>query len=501
MLDVTALLIAVFVIAVSASIISRKLFWREFEKLPGLVPLPFIGSAYVAFFVKREDRVRKFDELAAKLGPIFRAWIGPYPVVMIQKPEHMEKVLSSSELIDKAAVYSFLYPWLGEGLLTSSGSKWHMHRKMITPAFHFRILDNFVDIFAENGKVLVEKLKPKADGKTFDIYPFITSCALDIICETAMGTSVNAQHETQSAYVNAIYRISALTIERMLNPWLYPEFIFKRSRTGKEFYNQLHVLHGFTKKVISERKAVRKTNGGQVKEAQEDDVGSKRRVAFLDMLLEASEDGHKLNDQELQEEVDTFMFEGHDTTSVGMLWVLVLLGHHPGIQEKVFAELDDIFRDDPNRRPTTHDLNNMKYLEMVIKEALRLYPSVPGIGRRATKEVEIGGYKIPEGCTITLNIRNTHRDPDYWPDPDRFDPDNFLQERVQGRHPFAYVPFSAGPRNCIGQKFAILEEKAVLSYVLRNFRVETVDRLEDLKLNGEFLLRPMNAVNFRLWPR
>ncbi|XP_047003514.1 cytochrome P450 4C1-like [Schistocerca americana] len=501
MLDVTSLLLTVLVVAVSASIIARKWRWSQLEKLPGNVALPFIGTSYVAFLTKREDRMRKFDEVHKTLGPIFRTWMGPYPAVQIQKPEHMEKIMSSSEIIDKSNFYAFLYPWLGQGLLTSTGSKWHTHRKMITPAFHFRILDNFVEIFAENGEILVEKLKPKADGKDFDIYPFITRCALDIICETAMGTSVNAQNQTHSAYVNAVYRISELTVKRMIKPWLHSDFIFKRTSTGQEYYDQLNILHGFTKKVISERKSARKANGAQPKTPQEDDLGRKRRVAFLDMLLDASENGQKLNDKELQEEVDTFMFEGHDTTSVAMSWVLVLLGHHPDIQEKVFAEQEDIFRDEPKRRPTTHDLNNMKYLEMVIKEALRLYPSVPAVSRHLTKEVDIGAYKIPEGCTVSLNIRQTHRDPDHWPNPERFDPDNFLPERVQGRHPYAYVPFSAGPRNCIGQKFAILEEKAVLSYVLRNFRVETVDRLEDLQLIGELVLRPMNGVNLRLWPR
>ncbi|XP_049766002.1 cytochrome P450 4C1-like isoform X4 [Schistocerca cancellata] len=439
MLDLTALLLTVIVVAVSASIISRKWRWSQVEKLPGHVALPLLGTTYVDFFTKREDRIRSFDEVCKKFGPIFRIWLGPYPVVQISKPEYMEKVLSSSEIIDKSHFYAFLYPWLGQGLLTST--------------------------------------------------------------ETAMGTSVNAQNQTQSAYVNAVNRISELTVERMINPWMQSDFIFERTSSAKEYYDQLKILHGFTKKVIAERKSARKTSESQVKAPQDDDLGRKRRVAFLDLLLDASEDGQKLDDQELQEEVDTFMFEGHDTTSVAMSWVLVLLGHHPDIQEKIFAEQNDIFQDDPKRRPTTHDLNNMKYLEMVIKEALRLYPSVPGVSRRVTKEIEVGGYTVPEGCTILLNIRQTHRDADQWPNPERFDPDNFLPDRMQGRHPYAYVPFSAGPRNCIGQKFAILEEKAVLSYVLRNFRVETVDRLEDLKLIGELVLRPMNGVNLRLRPR
>ncbi|XP_049792008.1 cytochrome P450 4C1-like isoform X3 [Schistocerca nitens] len=439
MLDLTALLLTVIVVAVSASIISRKWRWSQVEKLPGHVALPLLGTTYVDFFTKREDRIRSFDEVCKKFGPIFRLWLGPYPVVQISKPEYMEKVLSSSEIIDKSHFYAFLYPWLGQGLLTST--------------------------------------------------------------ETAMGTSINAQNQTQSAYVNAVTRISELTVERMINPWMQSDFIFERTSSAKEYYDQLKILHGFTKKVIAERKSARKTSESQVKAPQDDDLGRKRRVAFLDLLLDASEDGQKLDDQELQEEVDTFMFEGHDTTSVAMSWVLVLLGHHPDIQEKIFAEQNDIFQDDPKRRPTAHDLNNMKYLEMVIKEALRLYPSVPGVSRRVTKEIEVGGYTVPEGCTIFLNIRQTHRDPDQWPNPECFDPDNFLPDRMQGRHPYAYVPFSAGPRNCIGQKFAILEEKAVLSYVLRNFRLETVDRLEDLKLIGELVLRPMNGVNLRLRPR
>ncbi|XP_049937612.1 cytochrome P450 4C1-like [Schistocerca serialis cubense] len=502
MLGVSALLLAALVVAVTAIFISRMWrVWTEIDKLPGEMALPLLGNTYRVFFLEREDFVAYLDQMTKTYWPLYRVWLGFQPDVHVVKPEHIEKIMTSSELITKSHVYHFLEPWLGQGLLTSTGAKWHSRRKMITPAFHFSILDNFTEVFAEKSEVLVDILKTKADGEIFDIYPYITRCALDIICETAMGTSVNAQKNLESAYVTSIYRVGEITVWRILSPWLQSDFIFRISPSGREFYKQLKVLHGFSQKVIQEKKKARMTVKIDGKTPQYDELGRKRRVAFLDLLLTESEQGQKLTDEEIQEEVDTFMFEGHDTTTAGMTWVLLLLGHHTEIQEKVYAELRDLFQDDPKRQPTMQDLHNMKYLEMVIKESLRLYPSVPFIARKATQDVEIGGYNIPEGTMLTMNIIHTHRDPDHWPDPERFDPDRFLPENIQKRHPFAFVPFSGGPRNCIGQKFAILEEKTVLSYILRHFRVQTVERLEDLKLMGELVLRPFSGVKLRLWPR
>ncbi|XP_049791306.1 cytochrome P450 4C1-like [Schistocerca nitens] len=479
----------------------RWTFCRAVDKIPGPLAFPLIGTTYIAFLVERQDRLRVFDKVTKQYWPIFRGWMGPSASINVSKPEHIEKILASSELISKAANYRFLFPWLGEGLLTSAGQKWFSHRKMITPAFHFKILDNFVDIFGENSQILVEKLKSKSDGHAFDIYPYITRCALDIICETAMGTSVNAQNETGSEYVSAVYNISALTIKRIVRPWIHSDFIFRRTSTGREYYKHLDVIHSFTKKVIKQRQLSRKLKEGVTKDALVDDIGRKRRLAFLDLLLDASENGQKLSDQEIQEEVDTFMFEGHDTTSVAMCWALLLLGHHQNVQDKLYSELHDIFGHDKDRLPTLQDLNSMKYLEMVIKETLRLYPSVPFIGRKVTKDIEIGGYAVPEGAMLNLHIYHAHRDPDHWPDPDSFNPDNFLPERVQGRHPYAYVPFSAGPRNCIGQRFAILEEKTVLSQILRNYHVQTLDTPEDTKVAIELILKPVEGIMVRLTPR
>ncbi|KAJ9577095.1 hypothetical protein L9F63_006332, partial [Diploptera punctata] len=252
---------------------------------------------------------------------------------------------------------------------------------------------------------------------------------------------------------------------------------------GKRYEECLRILHGFTNKVIQERKKLRKVTENNTtisnKEKEEEFLGKKKRLAFLDLLLETSEGGKHLTDTDIREEVDTFMFEGHDTTSAGICWTLFLLGSHPEIQDKVYKELESIF-EGSNRPATMRDLAEMKYLERTIKESLRLYPSVPFIGRILKEDTKIGNYLIPGGCMMNLQIYHVHRNSDQYPDPEAFNPDNFLPERVAQRHPYAYIPFSAGPRNCIGQKFAILEEKTVISSVLRNFKLNSL--VDSIKL-------------------
>lgn len=145
-------------------------------------------------------------------------------------------------------------------------------------------------------------------------------------------------------------------------------------------------------------------------------------------------------------------------------------------------------------------MSDMKYLERVIKEAMRLYPPVPIIGRTLSEDVQIDDYCIPEGCMIKIDLFNLHRDPRYFADPEKFDPDRFLPEAVN-RHPFAYIPFSAGPRNCIGQKFASYEQKTVICAILRNFKIRTVDKRDDVKMINELVLRPIGGINITLEKR
>ncbi|XP_046463628.1 cytochrome P450 4C1-like isoform X3 [Daphnia pulex] len=458
---------------------------------------------------------------------VVRIWVGPQPWFLLGGAESAEVVLSSNKIIDKGPEYDYIQPWLATGLLTSTGAKWHQRRKLLTPTFHFQILEGFVHVINEQSAVLIDKLSEKVD-QNFDIYPFIALCTLDIICETAMGRHVDAQQKSDSDYVKAVYKMTHIIQARQTRPWLQPDWLFRLFPLGSEQKKCLSILHGFTDQVIRERKnehKLRKTEQQPpVDSPKKDDdefISKKSRLAFLDLLIEASQDGKVLSDLDIREEVDTFMVEGHDTTASAINWCLFLIGNYPEVQEKVNEELTRVFGNS-NRPVTMTDLSELKYLECCIKEALRLYPSVPILSRQLLEDTIIcmriknkltkllqmysfsifllnpGGYDLPVGATVIVSPYLIHRDPTYFPDPESFKPERFFPENIQGRHPYAYVPFSAGPRNCIGQKFAMMEEKIILASVLRRFHVKSLDKPENVAILTEVILRPLDGIRMLL---
>lgn len=293
--------------------------------------------------------------------------------------------------------------------------------------------------------------------------------------------------------------------------WLQPDCIFKLTNEYQRHQKCIEVLHGVSNGVITKRKEeikqlkMSESNNNSIdvvnNNVPEAEIGVKKRLAFLDLLIEASKEGTVLSNEDIREEVDTFMFEGHDTTSAAISWCLFLFGSDQEVQNKIYDEVSSILGDDLNRAATMKELNDMKYLECCIKEALRLFPSVPLMARHLNEDVQIGEYIVPKGSTAMILTYQLHRDPEVWPNPERYNPDRFLPENSSGRHPYAYIPFSAGPRNCIGQKFAILEEKVILSSIIRKFKVEAIDRREDLTLMCEQILRPKDGIRLKLTRR
>lgn len=273
--------------------------------VPGVKSYPLIGTTYLFFGVKREDIFEMVRKEVEQYPYISRLWLGLYPEVTVRKAEYVEKVIGGSKNLEKSYGYDLLKPWLGEGLLLSKGTKWHKRRKIITPTFHYGILESFCDVFSEKSKILVDKLEMHCGtGEPFDIYRYITRVTLDIICDSAMGTNIHAQEENDNEYVESIYTVSRLFVKRLCRLWLHPNFIFKMTDDGKEFEKCLEILHTYTRDVIESRKANRKLN--------KKSSGKSKRLAFLDLLLEEQETSHDddLTIQDICEEVDTFMFEG-----------------------------------------------------------------------------------------------------------------------------------------------------------------------------------------------
>ncbi|XP_028600101.2 cytochrome P450 4V2-like [Podarcis muralis] len=479
--------------------------YRELKHIPGIRPwYPLLGNALLL----DRDRKGAFSQVIRSTEmlrniPLLLLWVGPLPFLILYHPDTVEVVLSSSKHITKSDPYKFLHPWLGTGLLTSTGSKWRSRRKMLTPTFHFTILDDFLEVMNEQANILVQKLEKHVDKEPFDCFLYITLCALDVICETAMGKNIGAQQNKDSEYVQAVYRMTDLIHKRQRSPWFWSDLLYLMFRQGREHHRTLKILHNFTDNVIAEKARELKNQEKHGSDVVSNGEQSKRKVrrAFLDMLLNATDDdGNKMNYLDIREEVDTFMFEGHDTTTAAMNWCIYLLARHPEAQRKVHHELDEIFGNS-DRHVTMDDMKQLRYLDCVIKEALRLFPSVPLFARKLSEECYIRGFRVPKGVDALILPFALHRDPDVFPEPEEFRPERFFPENAAGRHPYAYVPFSAGPRNCIGQRFAQMEEKTILATILRRFSVESAQRRDQLDLVGELILRPDKGIWIQLKKR
>ncbi|TNN89699.1 Cytochrome P450 4V2 [Liparis tanakae] len=473
--------------------------WFAMKPIPEAAgTYPIIGNA-LQFKANSGDFFRQIEDLTREFGnaPLFKIWLGTLPMLILFHAETVEPILSNSIHMEKGYAYKFLHSWLGYGLLTSTGNKWRRRRKMLTPTFHFSILTDFLEVMNEQAEILVKKLEKQAGKGEFDCFSHITLCALDIICETAMGKKIYAQSQSDSQYVKSVYKMSDIVSRRQRSPWFWSDFVYKYFGGGREHDETLKVLHSFTNKVIKERA---ETISDTVEEKDSED-GTKKRRAFLDMLLKTTyEDGTRMSNEDIREEVDTFMFRGHDTTAASMNWAVHLLGAHPEAHGKVQQELREVFGES-DRPANMEDVKRLKYLECVIKEALRLFPSVPFFARSIGEDCNINGFAVPKGVNAVIVTYALHRDPRYFPEPEAFRPERFLPENSVGRPPYAYVPFSAGLRNCIGQRFALMEEKVVLAAILRNFDIEACQEREDLRPLGELILRPENGIRIKLEKR
>ncbi|XP_066244906.1 cytochrome P450 4d2-like [Euwallacea similis] len=417
--------------------------------------------------------------------------------IVTKNAELLEFVLSSNKILSKSHDYDFFLPWLGEGLLTSKGAKWKSHRKAITPTFHFSILEHFVDIFNSNVDVMIEKLKRVELSKnSFDVYQYVTACTLDIICETAMGINLQSQESNVGdEYIQAVKNISRIAQDRSIKAWKSFDFLFNLTSDSKILEKSLKIAHNFTNSVI-ERKKKEMMKGEAKQEEKEDAFGKKSKKVFLDLLLNSTIDGQPLTQEELRQEVDTFMFAGHDTTSSGISSAFYVLANHPDIQKQLREELKGVFEN--KNTPIRHqDLQGLKYLEIVIKEILRLYPPAPVISRVIEEDVEFKGHTIPKDTVIIMSIYNVNRDPDYYENAENFDPQRFMETAAK-KSAYAYIPFSAGPRNCIGQKFAILEMKTFISKIVMNFEILPANPPKEMELVSEVTLKSKNGVHIRL---
>ncbi|XP_054707932.1 cytochrome P450 4c3-like [Uloborus diversus] len=227
----------------------------------------------------------------------------------------------------------------------------------------------------------------------------------------------------------------------------------------------------------------------------------KSKKAFLELMVLYHLKNPSFTIEDIEDEVNTIMAGGHDTTAGTMKWIVYLLGLHPDVQDKVFDEQRSLFQDNPHRPLTYEDTCKMKYTECVIKETLRLFPPLPVFGRIAQKDIVIGNQIIPKDSFVAFNVYSLHRNPKVFPEPEKYIPERFLPENSSGRHPYAFLPFSAGPRNCVGQKFAMLSMKVQLSHLLRSFKVTSLDHRDQVNIMWKLTLDNVKPIRVKFTPR
>ena len=431
--------------------------------------------------LKEVNKPKNKDRSLAKL------WLGPFvATIHVSHSRVLPQLLKEpkSELI-----YDMLVPGVGEGLLTSRGKKWFRNRRLLTPAFHCEVLKGYISVYNDCLSVLLDKwsqsTSKKEPVKLFDSLLFLS---LDIILQCAFSFKSGCQrNKVQHPYVLACQESLHMVTDRIINPLYVVDWLYWLTPHGRKMKRLCSLVHQYAETVIADRKVV--LGGTKV---------PRQYLDFLDILLVAKdEDGKGMTDLEIRNEVDTFMFGGHDTTTTAMSWTLYCLAGHPEHQDKVREEVRSVLMG--REWLEYEDLKNLKYTTWCIKEAMRLYPPVVYFFRKTTDDIKLDDYLIPKGITIGIHTFVIHRNAHIWERPNEYDPTRFQPANMEKHGPYDYIPFSAGSRNCIGRNFAMNEMKVVVGTIVSRFSLR-LDETHKVEMVPRMILKTKNDIQVLLEP-
>ena len=443
------------------------------QPLPGPRGLPLIG--HVTPFI-RHGILGAFDTLAKRYGPCYRL---PLPLgntaVVLAHPDGVERVLRSNrDNYIKGAVYDGARLLLGEGLVTAEGQAWEQQRALAQPAFNSAQLAVYLRTMTECTEELLGEWRKLPVGESINLSEAATRLTLAIAGRTLFGLDLSG-HSSKAgkAFRDGLRGIGSRGPGGLAVPLWLPTPVNVRFRRA------LVTLDNLVYDII------RRYHAGE--------AGSLGDT-LLGMLMSARdpETGKGMSDRQLRDEIVTIYLAGHETTANMLVWTFYLVSRSPKVRDRLEQELDTL----PPGPPSLAVLKGLEYAPMVLSEALRLYPPAWTIARNVVNDDEVCGYRVPSGAFILLSPYITQRLDEFWPDPERFDPQRFTAENARGRHRFAWFPFSAGPRVCIGKQFSMLEGQLILAQLMREFRVH-VDN-ETLGFKAEGTLHPDRPVKVRL---
>jgi len=388
--------------------------------------------------------------LLQRYGDVAR-WPGIFDICLVNHPDYARRVLSQSyEQYSKDVIdYRVLKQIMGNGLVTSDGPHWARQRKLMQPMFAHRVVSGFDAAINRLCANLLEEWDTAATDPVW-IDRDMGRLTFQIVGATLFGSDID-EYSDEMAQIIDVVNVQTQDFNALMTlfPWIPTPY----NRRWVKARNRLD-------EIVYAMIARRRREG-----ARDNDI--------LDRLIAARDEdtGEAMDETQMRDEVVTLMLAGHETSATALAWTLYLLATHPDVEARLAAELDSALH---GSAAGSGDLNAVPYLKQVVQESMRLYPPVWGIARRSHVDERFGDYDVPAGSYIAVVPYAMHRHPDFWPDPERFDPDRFQSGRNESRHSYSYLPFAAGPRACIGLGMAMLEIQLVLAQIVQRYRLQVV---------------------------
>ncbi|XP_044739872.1 cytochrome P450 4V2-like [Chrysoperla carnea] len=468
--------------------------------MPGPRAYPFIGNATL-FLKSHEVSTRNLISVSLEYqDTLARLWLGPIPIILSSDPEIVQELLTNPNVLEKPALMKLVWmDAMGSSILISNVPVWKHDRNIITRGFSPNILKSYFDIFVEKNHILTEKLDLELNkGTSFDIFGYLARTTLDAVCESVMGVNINSYNEP--TYFNASHSAMHLVMIRILSGFKLFPFYYRFTKDYKIARENREILRKFTENIIAEKRKEYnltsvKNNLTEVQAMNKNQL----KKSMLEYLLDFTKNNADFSQDLLRDEINTIIFGAYDTSATTLAFVLLHLANNKDIQTKLYHEIYTIFKD--KNEIEFDDLIQLKYMEMVVKESMRLTATGPIIVREVSEDIDIGNYKIPKGANIAIPIFTLHRNSKYWKDPLIFDPERFTSENIKKQHPYAFIPFSAGPRNCIGQRYAWMLMKIVLATLLNRYEFHTDLKFEELRFEASVTSTLVTGHLVRITPR
>ncbi len=398
----------------------------------------------------RADRLGLMGGAVARYGDAVRVAIGPKKLHIFNRPEHAKHVLADNAAnYHKGIGYTEAKRAMGDGLLTSEGALWKEQRRTIQPVFQHKRIATKAGVVVDESLRLVDRLRrPQGTGRPVDVLSEVTRLTLGVLgealLEADLGEFATISHSFEVVQDQAMFEMETLGL---VPHWL-------PSKRQRRFRGARADLERTVRALVARRRS--------------DPSGSGDDVLTRLIASTGAESDERVAADRMRDELVTLLLAGHETTASTVGWTLHLIGRHPEVGRRLHAEAVAVYGD---RRPVFEDLTRLRYTTMVLQEAMRLYPPVWILPRRALAADEVGGYRVPAGGEVLICPYLLHRHPEFWADPDRFDPERFDPDVPSDRPRYAYIPFGAGPRFCVGNHLGMMEATFIVSVLMRDLQL------------------------------